>query len=76
MTAKRIGTAMAALTACGGGGSGTGDVQRPGTGAHPPFGEGETVPSRIGAARSLADATVFRTNTVAGVGAVPGTGGR
>jgi len=68
MTAKRIGTAMAALaataalTACGGGG---GDTER--TGAHPPFGEGETVSSRIGDARSLADATVFRTDTVAGL---------
>jgi len=39
-----------------------------GRGAHPPLGEGETLASRVGDARSPADATVFRTNTLVGVG--------
>ena len=72
MTAKRIGTVTAALmatatlTACGGG-SGDGGAQPP-SGAHPPLGEGETVPSRIGGTSGPADATVFTTDTVVGVG--------
>ncbi|MCY4240110.1 MAG: transferrin-binding protein-like solute binding protein [Rhodobacter sp.] len=56
----------ATLSACGGGDTGTEEV-RPASGAHPPLGEGETLASRIGDARSPADATVFRTNTVAGL---------
>ena len=56
-----------ALAGCGGGGgTGAGDG-RPASGAHPPLGEGETLASRISEARSLADATVFTTDTVAGL---------